>query len=142
MNNWQKFVEAKNSEKDEEKTGLDLDHDGEKGESKIHKDKIKKAKKELLEFFHSRKSSAQKILNESRGKSGSAQLSAWHFAAKVKIYTEVISAVNSNQGESFYLNKCRQLSTKLKFDKIKQEEFQKILGELEVWGESLIHIFN
>lgn len=32
-------------EREEEKTGIDLDHDGEKGESKEHKEKIEKARR-------------------------------------------------------------------------------------------------
>jgi hypothetical protein len=34
----------KEIEKEEERTGIDLDGDGEKGESKEHKDKIEKAR--------------------------------------------------------------------------------------------------
>jgi len=142
MSNWQSFLESKSSEKAEEKSGLDLDHDGEKGESKEHKDKIKKAKDGLLEFFKKRKAGAEKIASEARAKGGPSMLTAWHFAAKSKPYSEVLSAIKNNRDESFYLNKCQQLANKLKFKKLKQKEFQEIMGELEVVGEALAEIFN
>ena len=42
-------MKKKDIEKEEERTGKDLDHDGEKGESAAHKNKIKKAKLKSFE---------------------------------------------------------------------------------------------
>lgn len=47
MKTWDQFLNEmtkKEIEEKEEETGIDLDHDGEKGESKEHKDKIKAAR--------------------------------------------------------------------------------------------------
>ena len=44
MKTWEQYLTEmshKEIEKKEEETGKDLDHDGEKGESKEHKEKIK-----------------------------------------------------------------------------------------------------
>ncbi len=142
MSYWNKFLESKSSEKQEEKNGIDLDHDSEKGESKSHKDKVHKAKQEMLDFFEKRKSGAAKIATEAKSKGGPSILSFWHFAAKSYPYTEVISAIKSNKPESYYLSKCQQLAGQLKFAKLKQKEFQEIMGRLEVWGEAISQLFN
>ncbi len=144
MKTWEQYLESKKSkaEKAEEKNGLDLDHDLEKHEPKDHQIAVKKAKKKMLEFFEDRKAGAQRIANEARSKGGAAQLTAWHFAAKAQPYSEVLAAIRSNRDETYFLNKCYQLVDKLKFKKLKQQDFQKIMGQLEVWGEAVSELFG
>lgn len=141
MKTWHQYCE--NKEKTEEKSGLDLDHDNEKGESKEHKDKIKKKKAEMIEFFTTRKSGAQKIAIEAQTKGGPSLLTAWHFKAKSNPYQEVLTAIKQNKPQTFFEFKFRSTLNKLKPNlKLTQEQFQKIVGELEVWGEVIAQLFN
>jgi hypothetical protein len=140
MKSYQQFLE--NAEQDEEKNGLDFDHDSEKGESSSHKSKVKAAKAKMLEFFEKRKAGAAKIAVEAKAKGGPSMLTYWHFSAKAQPYSEVISAIKSNKEPSFFLQKCQHLAGKLKFKTLKQEEFQKIMGQLEVYGEAYSQLFS
>jgi len=140
MQNYQQYLE--NQEKDEERNGLDLDHDKEKGEPKAHQQAVKKAKADMIEFFETRKKGAAKIATEAKAKGGPSMLTAWHFAAKRQPYTEVIAAIKSDKNEAFYLAKCNELVRKLKFKNLKQESFQETIGKLEVWGEAISQLFN
>jgi hypothetical protein len=140
MKSWHQFREDK--ERDEEKNGLDFDHDNEKNEPKAHQQAVKRAKEKMLDFFEKRKAGASKIASEARAKGGPSMLTAWHFAAKAQPYTEVLAAIRSNQNEPFFAQKCHSLVGRLRFGKLKQEEFQKVIGELEVWGEAIAQLFN
>lgn len=140
MKTWNQFIE--NHEKDEEKNGLDLDHDNEKGESKEHKEKIKQAKKEMIDFFETRKESARKTANEARQKGGPSLLTSWHFFAKIEPYQEIISAIKSNRDESFFLSKCKSALSKIHCGKMTQKSFQEHMGILEVYGEALAKLFK
>lgn len=141
MKSWKQYCE--NHEKDEEKSGLDLDHDNEKGESKIHKEKIKKKKEEMLDFFNKRKTGAQKIANEAQTKGGTSLLTAWHFKAKNVPYQEIITAIKQDKLETFFNSKFKTALNKLKPNlNLTQEEFQKIMGEIEVYGEAVLKLFN
>jgi hypothetical protein len=132
-----------NKETDEEKTGLDTDHDNERGESKEHQDKFKKKHKEMLDFFHARKEGAAKIARESAAKgTPAAQLTAWHFKAKHPQYIAVIQAIESGRDESFFMTKCKSILSRIHCGKMTQENFQKMMGEAEVWGEALAHLFK
>ena len=134
MKTWQYFVESKESE--EEKVGMDLDHDGEKGEAKSHKDKIQKKHKENIEFFKNRKNGAMKIAAEAKSKGGAAILTYYHFSAKAEPYLEVIRAIESNKEKKFFLSKFNALLPKLKLEKLSEKEFQELMGKMEVFGEA------
>lgn len=142
MKTWHEFLESK-AERAEEKTGIDSDHDGERGESKAHQKKVKAAKEAKLAFFKKRKDGAAKIASEARAKGkGPAQLTAWHFAAKAQPYADVIAAIKSDRNESYFIQQCQHYAAKLKFKSLKQEDFQKIMGQLEVWGEAVSELFS
>lgn len=141
MLSWQDFFESR-KEKEEERTGMDYDNDNEKGESSEHKAKVKKAKEKTLDFFEKRKSGAAEIASRSQAKGGPSMLSFWHFKAKNRPYEEVIQAIKSNSPESFFLSKYKSLLSKLNHTKMKQEDFQKTIGQLEVFGEALFELFG
>jgi hypothetical protein len=132
----------KNIEKKEEKLGLDLDKDKEKGESKEHIAKIKKAKQDLLKFFKDRKQGAINIASQAKSKNTDAtQLTAWHFAAKRMPYDQVIAALNRNENVDWFRRKVKILVSKLNRSvEIGQKEFQELVGEIEVFGEVLNHL--
>lgn len=141
MKTYQQFKET-SLEKREEDSGLDLDNDHEKGESLKHKAKIKKKKEEMIKFFKTRMEGAAKIASEAESKGGAAILTAWHFKAKHKPYQEVIKAIEEAKPESFFVNRCKSLLGKIHCGNMKQEDFQKLMGELEVYMESNIHLFH
>ena len=139
MKTWIYFLE--NKEKEEEKSGIDFDHDNENGEPLAHQNKVKAKHKEMLEFFAKRKEGARKIANSAKEKGGPSILTAWHFQAKDSQYREVIQAIQENKDESYFKSKWKSILNKLRND-MKQEQFQKTIGELEVWGEVIAQLFN
>lgn len=141
METWKQFIENK-KEKAEEKNGLDLDHDKEKGEPKHHQEAVKKAKKKMLEFFQKRRAGAAKIASEAHTKGGPAELTYWHFRSKDRCYQEVIFAIKNDRDESYFVQKCHEFVNKLKFNKLKQKDIQEILGKLEVFAEATAQLFN
>jgi len=96
---------------------------------------------ENLEFFMKRKHGAEKIAVEARSKGGPAMLTAWHFQAKQRPYEDVIAAIRSNRPKSFYESKCSALHNQIRCGKLTQQQFQKLMGEYEVWGEALAQLF-
>lgn len=140
MRTWQQFLET--HESDEERNGIDTDHDNERGESAEHKAKVKKAHAETVKFFKARKEGAAKIASEARAKGGPAMLTAWHFAAKAKPYQEVLSAIETGKDKSFYVSKCNNLLHKIRIGRMTEQHFQEVMGELEVWGEALAQLFS
>lgn len=142
MINWQNFIESENKEKEEEKNGIDTDHDSEKNEPKEHQKKVKEAKEKMLDFFTKRKEGAEKIAQQAKEKGGTSILTYWHFKAKAIPYTEVISAIKFDKPKEFFLNKCKNLLSKLNCEGMEQEDFQILMGKLEVWGEAMAQLFN
>jgi hypothetical protein len=140
MITWNQFTEG--MEEKEEKSGIDLDRDKEKGESAAHKAKIKKAKEENVAFFQARKDGARKIAMEAKAKGKIGLPTYWHFSAKEKPYMEIISAIKLDRPESFFVNKCKSLLSKIRIGKMKQQDFQRIMGELEVFGEAVCELFG
>lgn len=134
--NWQYFLE--NKEKEEEKHGLDVDHDQEHGESKIHRDKVKQAKKKTIAFFRKRQEGARKIARQAHDN----QLTQWHFEAKNQPYDDVIQAIQDDKSKSYFLSKCKTLHSRIRCGSMSQENFQKVMGELEVWGETVAYLFE
>jgi hypothetical protein len=140
MTTWQQFREDK--EKDEEKNGLDQDKDDEKGEDKKHKAAVKAAKAENIAFFEARRDGARKIANEANSKgTEAAKLTYWHFKHKDLPYAEVIRAIKSDQNETFFASKYRQALNRIRMH-MKQEEFQRFVGEMEVFGEAFSKLFE
>jgi hypothetical protein len=139
MRSLEEFRESR--ERDEEKTGLDTDHDNEVGESLKHKKKFEAKHKEILEFFNKRKEGAAKIAKESAAKGGPSQLTVWHFKAKSSPYSEVIAAIKSGKDKSYFKQKWQSIHGQIHIG-MKQRVFQQAMGELEVWGEAIAEIFK
>jgi hypothetical protein len=87
----------------------------------------------LLEFVRDRLEGATKIAQKAREKAGPAQLTYWHFNAKVNLYKELIEKIKNNDN----------LELEKKFESLKQKinthmgqrTFQQLMGEMEVLGE-------
>jgi len=142
MKSWKTYLEEKLSvEKQEEKSGIDIDHDNEKGESKEHKRKFEEAKKGMLEFFKKRKEGAADIARKAKAKGGPSILTYWHFVAKSQPYSEVLRAIREDRNESFYTSKCKSILSQLN-QKTNQQKFQRLMGQLEVYGEARAELFG
>lgn len=95
-----------------------------------------------LEFFTKRQAGARKISAQAKEKGGPSILTHWHFAAKEKPYSEAIRAIKENQDKKWFLSKYKECLNKLeKFD-FTQKQFQVFAGELEVWGEVIVKLFE
>ncbi len=92
-------------------------------------------------FVEKRKAGAAEIEHKATVKGGYAQLTSWHFAAKAAPYKESEKAVKDGASVSFFEKKYKETMDRLhKIDFHSQKDFQKIMGELEVYGEVLIQI--
>jgi hypothetical protein len=141
MRTWEQYLESAKEEDQEEKNGLDTDHDHEAGESAKHQAKVKEAKNKMIEFFEKRKKGAAKTAAESKIKGGPAILSYWHFSAKAGPYRDVLAAIKRNENERWFKVKCNELIRKLN-SHMKQQEFQKLMGQIEVYGEAMAQLWN
>lgn len=139
MIKWQQYVES--VEKDEEKSGIDLDHDNEKGESKEHIKKFKDKKAEMIDFFTKRKEGAAKIAAAAKEKGGVSTLTYWHFRVKNKEYLDVISAIKSDKDEKYFIGKYKEILSSINVEKMKQKEIQEAMGRLEIWSEAVSELF-
>ena len=96
------------------------------------------------EFLTKRKAGAAKIAKSAKEKGGYSKLTAIHFAAKAKPYAQCESIEKRNEKDhtkanALYKEKAKEVYSKLKnLDSLSQSEFQKLMGELEVWGEVYI----
>lgn len=143
MISYYEFKESKKEEDKEEKNGLDYDNDHEKGESKEHKNKVKKRHKETIDFFEKRREGARNIANQASSKNTDAsKLTYWHFRAKDIIYQTAIQGIKNNEKEIWFRNKYKQAVKNLHVDNFKQQDFQTSTGVLEVWGEVISELFN
>lgn len=87
-------------------------------------------------FFDKRKIAAEETATDAKKKGGPAKLTAWHFEAKNTPYAEAMQAIKKKKDLNFFKERCNSLKSMLKFDEnLSQQEFQEIMGELEVWGE-------
>jgi hypothetical protein len=134
-------VAEKDEEKAEEKSGIDIDHDKEKGESLAHKTKVLKKHAENIAFFNKRRHGAAKIAAAAEAKGGPSILTYWHFAAKDKQYVDVLKAIKTGKDEKFFMSKYDELMDTLHKTKFNQKSFQQIVGQLEVWGEAIAQLF-
>jgi hypothetical protein len=149
MKTWQKFimekeiVDSSSVADQEEISGIDIDHDKEKNEPPEHKAKFEQAHQNMLEFFTKRKSGAAKIANQAVGNGkGPSQLTAWHFDAKAKPYEEVLEAIKSGKPQSYFEAKRGMAMERVHNSLNSQRPFQESMGELEVWGETVIQLFS
>jgi len=92
-------------------------------------------------FVEKRKAGAADIATRASSKGGYSQLTAWHFKAKSPVYKEAEKAIKEDRPVSFFTKKYNETMSKLHGSGLHtQKEFQKIMGELEVWGEVLIQV--
>jgi len=92
----------------------------------------------ITEFLQKRKAGAAKIEKSARAKGGLSLLTAAHFKAKSRPYSEAISEP-SDKPLTHCKDKAIELLDKLKdMDNISQNDWQKLTGELEAYGEAYI----
>jgi hypothetical protein len=86
------------------------------------------------EFLKKRSEGAKKIADQAAKTGGFAKFTAMHFKAKSKPYKDAQKHFNDTL---YYKHKFQESLEKLndKWDKLSQQEFQKLMGEMEVWGE-------
>lgn len=106
--------------------------------TKIYHMIISEKANKLTEFLTKRKAGAKKIEESSRKKGGLSLLTAAHFKAKDKPYQEAIDK-SETQPLEHCKTKALDLLDKLKdIDNISQNDWQKLTGELEAYGEAYI----
>jgi len=94
------------------------------------------------EFVNQRYQGAKKITNQTRDKSDATSLSYKHFNAKLPQYRRAITDLGNKRDPKWLKSEFTRLKSKLNLDKLSQEEFQKITGELEVVGELYIKLMK
>jgi len=105
----------------------------------IEEDKNPASRPEFRRFITKRAAGASKIAEKSATKGGFSKLTAIHFKAKAKPYEQCKEHVPDKERNEFFKSKAEETYSKLKdLDSLSQEEFQKLMGELEVWGEVYI----
>jgi len=102
---------------------------------------VNRKQNELVEFCEDRKKGASKIYTEARAKGGAAQLTAWHFAAKLPEYDECIKAIKAGKTQSYFQQQEVKLLHQLTSIR-NQRTFQEIMGRAEVWGEVFIKVYS
>ena len=91
------------------------------------------------EFLNKRKAGAEKLEAQTRKKGGYSLLTAIHYAAKLKPYTDCLKWENKKGKEKYFKDKAKEIYSKLSnLDNLTQREFQSLMGELEVYGEVYI----
>jgi hypothetical protein len=91
------------------------------------------------QFLKKRLAGAEKIAKSSEHKSGFATLTAIHYEAKLKPYAESHKWATKEDRNAHYKEMAKKVYAKLaNIDKLSQEQFQSLMGELEVWGEVYI----
>lgn len=102
----------------------------------------KDAPETLPEFLETRKAGAEKIAKSAKEKGGPSLLTAAHFKAKRVPYTQAIKHAKAREKEE-PLEGCKERADELvkmlkNWHKMSQNDFQKITGELEAYGESYL----
>jgi hypothetical protein len=93
------------------------------------------------EFVKKRKSGAAEIAKKASSKGGASKLTAWHFEAKAGPYAEAERAIMDGKPVSFFEKKDREAMRTLHSSGMRdQKTFQRLMGELEVWGEILLQV--
>lgn len=93
-----------------------------------------------IKFCEDRKKGATKIANEAKAKGGIAELTYWHFTAKIPEYDACIKAIKENKPTSYFQQQETRLIHQLSGIR-NQRKFQEIMGKVEVWGEVFIKIY-
>ena len=96
----------------------------------------------LPEFLETRKAGAEKIAKSAKEKGGFSLLTATHFKAKRVPYTQAIKHAKAREKDE-PLEGCKERADELvkmlkNWHKMSQNDFQKITGELEAYGESYL----
>jgi hypothetical protein len=96
----------------------------------------------LPEFLETRKAGAEKIAKSAKEKGGASLLTAVHFKAKRVPYTQAIKHAKARENDE-PLEGCKERADELVkmlkgWHKMSQNDFQKVMGELEAYGESYI----
>lgn len=94
-----------------------------------------------VQFCEDRKKGAAKIATEARAKGGPAQLTYWHFSAKLPEYNECIKAIKANKPASYFQQQEMKLIHQLAGIR-NQRRFQEVMGQAEVWGEVFIKVYG
>ncbi len=98
------------------------------------------AHEELETFLQKRKAGAAKLAKQAALKGGYSTLTADHFKAKAKPYENCIKHLGDKK---VVKDQIKMLLQKLKsWDSMTQKEFQKVMGELEVYGEVAIQMMT
>lgn len=104
----------------------------------IYRTILEAKENKLEEFLDKRKTGAAKIEKSARAKGGLSLLTAAHFKAKAKPYSEAIKQTDGKVLDHCK-NKALELLEQLKdIDNISQNDWQKLTGELEAYGEAYI----
>lgn len=102
---------------------------------------VNRKQDELVQFCEDRKKGAAKIAQDARSKGGPAQLTAWHFAAKLPEYDECIKAIKAGKPSSHFQQQEVKLIHQLTGIR-NQRTFQEVMGRAEVWGEVFIKVYS
>lgn len=89
----------------------------------------------LNDFLAKRKEGASKVQATAEKTGGPATLTAIHFKAKEKPYTEVLSHIDRDKLLSHVLIILKHLT---EIESLTQTQFQTLTGQLEVYGETYI----
>ena len=92
---------------------------------------------DLTEMFAEFVTAGAKKIEETARKKGSyAILTAYHFAGKVKPYTDALKWAKKEDKAAHFKDKYKEAYSRLKsIDTLSQREFQTITGVLEAYGE-------
>ena len=100
-----------------------------------------KSNKEPFEIFaKNRLAGATKIAENAESKGGDAMLTYHHFVVKLPVYRQALEGKFKIDKAKESLDKqMKKLYEGVRTDvKLRQVEFQKIIGLIEVWGELII----
>lgn len=91
-----------------------------------------------IEFFEKRAAGAQKIQKQAAAKGGPSKLTAIHFKAKEVPYKQCLKHIDD---KSFAEKKAKACLDKLaNWRSMSPEQFQRVMGELEVYGEVFLKL--
>jgi hypothetical protein len=89
----------------------------------------------VKEFIETRREGASKIAQEAANKGGLAKLTEWHFMAKVVCYSVLLAKKDLSVD---YLRIRQSEVEALEMQATNMDEFQKLTGRLEVYGEIVL----
>ena len=99
----------------------------------------KKDANDISSFIEGRKKGADKIRKQAEAKGGASKLTAIHFAAKEKPYTQALSMTTKKGFEKTLKSKGDSIAARLQqWHSLSQKDFQTLMGQLEAYGEVYI----